>query len=69
MQVLLDLVVKDYPALDALRGRLTALSPYAVEMRYEDLNPPREEADLACETVRELRRIVGSLLPPEIFAA
>ena len=64
LQVLLDLVVADYPQLDAMRVQLTALSPYAVEMRYDDIYPDREEVLEACQTIDSFRQAVHNLLPP-----
>lgn len=67
LTLLLDLVVAHYPDLDSFRDRLIALSPYAVEMRYDDIYPERDEAVSAWETVRDFRQAVHRLLPPSIL--
>ncbi|MBI3693950.1 MAG: HEPN domain-containing protein [Acidobacteria bacterium] len=62
IQVLLDLALAHCPELAPLRPELTALSPYAVEMRYDDIYPEREEALTAWQAVGRLRQVVHSRL-------
>ncbi len=65
IQMLVDLVLPECPELEPLRKPLSALSPYAVEMRYDDIYPDREEALAARQIVRDLRAVVHRVLPPQ----
>lgn len=57
IQVLVGLALPDCPELKPMRSELAALSPYSVEMRYDDIYPNREEALVAWQVVQDLRVI------------
>ncbi len=62
---LLDLAVPHQPDLENFRGRLLAMSSYAVEMRYDDeLYPSDDEIQAGFATARELQQRILSLIPP-----
>ncbi len=60
---LIVLAGKDFPALLEIEEKLVALSPYAVEMRYDfTLNPDFKEASLALKTAEELYNITRKII-------
>ena len=66
LERLLKLATREFSELASFRGRLSGFSTYAVEMRYDaSIRATREETLAGTETVRELRAVVHSLLPPE----
>jgi len=60
---LLNLAVREYPALEEFREALPSFFPYAVRMRYDAaLYPSPEEATFAWEVAKELHAAVRRLL-------
>ncbi len=48
------------------QARVLATKAEAVELRYDDIYPTREEASAAWETVKRLRHIMQGLLPSNL---
>ena len=66
LEGLLKLAVPEFPALAVFEGRLAGFSTYAVDMRYNAaIRASREETLAGRETVRDLRAVLRTLLPPE----
>ena len=63
---LVKLAVPHFPALADFKDLLPGYSAYATVMRYDDTDDPTlEETSAAYETVKRLRELVNTLLPPE----
>lgn len=66
LRALLNLAVKEVAELETFRERLLPLNPYAVEMRYDDIEPDREDVERALLTIEELRNAILDKLPEEL---
>lgn len=65
LRALLNLAVNEFPDLERFREHLIALNPYAVEMRYDLIEPDRDEIVIALTRVEEFRLAVLDNIPEE----